>query len=366
MKQDIRIQKLPPVWFIRALSAFRNALVRFHRVLFPANVVLYEHFQYFWLLPCIRVAAELDIATLLNEGPKSLEELAVLTKTHEDSLRRVLRALSAEKIFRQRKDKLFVNTPMSRALMEGAGSLRYMVLHHLGPVNWNLFSELSHKVKTGEEVFKKLYGKPIYEYLVENKDESLLFGLSMTDLTKIAIEPVMSVFSFSSFQTVADIGGGEGLLLSAILYKNPGLKGILFDLPEGLRGCREVLEKYSVTDRVEIQEGSFFESAPAGADAYLLKNIIHNWSDDDSLKILSGIRKVMPANGRILVIEMIISEDNKPSFGKLIDIQMMVIMRDGRERTKREFDALFGKAGLRISRIIPTIAPFSILEVVRN
>ena len=366
IKEKITIRKLPPVWFIRGISAIRSSLLFLNRKMFPANVVLYEYFQYFWLLPCIRVAAELDIAGLLKKGPLTLAELSEMTGSHSDSLGRMLRALAGCGIFRQRKDGRYSNNAMSRSLIDGKGSLRYMILHHLGPVNWNLFSLLSYKVKTGEDIFSKVYGKHIYDYLAEDKNESFLFDHSMTDLSEMAVEPMLSAYNFSNASTIADIGGGEGILLSSILYTNKKLKGILFDLPEATVQSPAILEKFGVSDRIEVIPGSFFDKVPAGADLYLLKNIVHNWSDDDSLKILGRVRDVLPDKGKILLVEMVIEEDNRPSFGKLIDIQMMAVMRDGRERTKKEFDELLRKAGLKLNRVIPTIAPFSLIEVVKQ
>ena len=364
--EKIRIRKLPPVWFIRGINAIRSALLILNRKMFPANVVLYEYFQYFWLLPCIRVAAELNIAGLLKKCPLTLGELSEKTGSHADSLGRMLRALAGCGIFRQRKDGRYSNTSLSKVLIDGKGSLRYMILHHLGPVNWNLFSQLSHKVKTGEDVFLKVYSKHIYEYLAEDKNESFLFDRSMTDLSEMAVEPMLSVYNFSDASTVADIGGGEGILLSSILYNYKNLKGILFDLPEAMVQSSAILEKYGVSDRTTVIPGSFFDKVPTGADLYLLKNIVHNWSDDDCLKILKMVRDVLPDHGKIILVEMVIEEDNRPSFGKLIDVQMMVVMRDGRERTRKEFNKLLQNAGLKLNRVIPTIAPFSLIEAVKQ
>jgi hypothetical protein len=366
MNEDIRIDKLPPVWVIRGISTFRSMLLQLYRKTFPPTIVLYENFQIFWLLPCIRVAAELNIAGLLKDGPKSIDELAFSTNTHRESLYRVMRALACQGIFRERKGKIFINTSLSKPMMEGKGSLRNMIMQHLGNLNWSVFNELSYSVKTGEDAFTKVFGKHIYEYLAENQVESDLFEKSMTNLTELAIEPLLSVYDFSGYQTIADIGGGEGFLLANILYKYKKVKGLLFDLAEGVKNAPSIFERFYVSDRVKIVSGDFMKSAPGGADAYMLKNIIHNWSDDQCLLILSNIREVLPPQGKILVIEMMIHEDNKSSFGKLIDIQMLVFMRSGKERTLNEFKDLFSKAGLKINRVVPTIAPFSLIEIIKN
>ena len=366
MCEDIKIRKLPPVWFIKSLNAFRSGLQWMNQKMFPANVVLYERFQNLWLLPCIKVAAELDIAQLLKEKPRSIEELATLTNTNSGNLFRLMRTLSSQGIFRQQKDLRFTNTAMSESLIDGNGSLRFMILHHLGELNWNALGKLLHSVKTGEDAFYHIHGKRIYDFLLEHPDESELFDKSMTNISELAIEPILSSYNFSHVKTVADIGGGEGLLLSSILYKHKNVSGILFDLADGLRKSPEILKRYGVTNRVKTIPGSFFDTGSPLADVYILKNILHNWSEAECIRILSNISETMPEKGKILIIEMIISEDNEFSYGKLIDIQMMVFMHEGKERTRKEYETILQKSGLVISDIISTIAPFSIIEAVRN
>lgn len=363
MSKEIKIRKLPPYWFIKSLNAVRSGLLWMNRRLFPASVVLYENFQNLWLLPCVKVAAELDIAQLLKEKPRTIEELAGLTNSNKENLFRMMRALASQGIFKQQKDLTFCNTAMSDALTDNNGSLRYMILHHLGEINWHALGSLSWSVKTGEDAFSHLHGKRIYDYLKEDQDESELFDKSMTNLTELAIEPILNAYDFSGLKTVMDIGGGEGLLLAGILFKMKNLHGILFDVPDGLRKSPEILQKYGVNERVQTIPGSFFDEGLPPADLYILKNILHNWSEAECISILTNIRKAMPEHGKILVVEMIISEDNKFSYGKLIDIQMMVFMNEGKERTRKEYEALFHKSGLAISKIVPTIAPFSLIEV---
>jgi hypothetical protein len=364
MADPILIRKLPPVWFIRALNSFRSGLLRLHRMTFPANVVLYERFTSLWILPAIRVAAELDIAGILEKGPLTVEQLAERTGSDKVALSRMMRALASEKIFKKTKDGLYRNTSLSKALTDGKGSLRHMLMQHLGTVNWTVLNELPYSIKTGKSAFSKVYGMKIYDYLASHPEESALFDRSMTNLSEISIEPILSAVDFSNYPVIADIGGGEGLLLSSILFKHKNLRGILFDLPEGLTHTKTILEKYGVTDRVNVIPGSFFTTAPAGADVYILKNVIHNWNDEDNLKILTNIRNGLPPHGKILIIEMIIDEENHASFGKLIDLQMMVFMEEGKERTRKEFESLLQQAGLRLNRVIPTIAPISIIEAV--
>jgi hypothetical protein len=315
-----------------------------------------------WILPAIRVAAELDIAGILEKEPMTIDQLALRTDSDPESLSRMMRALSGEGIFKKHKNGLYKNTSLSKVLTDGKGSLRHCMMQHLGSLNWNLFSEFPYTVKTGKSAFSKVYGQKIYDYLSMHPQESELFDQSMTNLSEISIEPVLSAVDFSYYPVIADIGGGEGLLLSSILFKNKRSRGILFDLPEGLNGSGIILNNYGVADRIQVIEGSFFTTAPAGADAYLLKNILHNWSNEDCLKILRNIAEVMPAKGKILILEMIIDDENRSSFGKLIDLQMMVFMEKGKERTRKEFEILLDQAGLQLNRVISTAAPISVIE----
>lgn len=365
MKDAREVRKLPPVWFIRALSMIRQALISLSKKMYPARVVISEHIQYFWLLSCIRVAVELNIAEILKNGPKTIDEIAQLTGAHKDSLYRVMRALASQGIFRKTKDNRFVNTSLSKPLIDGKGSLRNMIRQHLGQLNWTAFNEILYTVKTGKDAFSMVNGTKIYDWLAEHKEESALFDKSMTDLTDFSIEPLLNSYNFSGYKTIADIGGGEGLLLANILFKHKNIRGILIDLPAGLNNAEMILQEYGVMDRAKIIPANFFQSIPVTADAFIVKNIIPNWSDEEGVKILSNIRKVLPDNGKVLLIEMIVEEDNRPSYGKIIDIQMLVCMQAGKERTRKEFQAIIEKAGLKIKRIVPTIAPFSIIEIMK-
>jgi len=365
MPGDIRFRKLPPVWFIRILNSFRNWLLHLNRMMFPGNVVLYEQFQYLWLLPCIRAAAELNIAGILKVKPETISELAAATKSDPGNLFRMMRALTSQGIFKLRKDGRYVNTSTSKALIDRKGSMKYVLLQHLGSFNWITLSETIHTIRTGKDAVSKIYGKGIYDYLEDHPEQWDILNKSMSNLTELAIEPILSAYDFSSCGILADIGGGDGLLLSSILHENPCITGILYDRMESMIRAESIFAEFNVTGRITILYGNFFESVPSGARVYILKNILHNWSDEDCIKILGNIHKVLPDEGKILLIEMVISEDNKPSFGKLIDIQMMVFMNKGKERTVKEYETILARAGFRISKITPTIAPVSIIEAMK-
>jgi hypothetical protein len=364
MIDPVIIKKLPPVFFIHLLNSLRSGLLWIHRMTFPSSIVMYERFSSFWLLAAVKVAAELDIAGILEKEQLTIETLAQRTGSDTQALFRMMRALSSESIFKRTRHGLYKNTRLSKVLTSGRGSLRYTLMQHLGTLNWTAFNDLAYSIRTGKSAFSKAYGMKIYDYLSEHPEESVLFDRSMTNLSEISIEPILSSFDFSYYPVIADIGGGEGLLLSSILFKNKNSTGILFDLPEGLNHPERILEHFGVADRVKVIQGSFFNTAPGGADIYLLKNILHNWSTEECLLILRNIRNAMPPHGKILILEMIIDEKNYPYLGKLIDLQMMVFMEEGKERTHKEFETLIQTAGLKLNRVILTVAPVSIIEVI--
>ncbi len=353
---------LPPVWLITAINTFRSFLIKFNRKLFPGNVVLYEQFQYFWLLPSLYVAAKLDIATHLEKKPLTAREIADCVKANPENVMRIMRALSSQGIFKQTRNGRFTLTSMSRGLLDQPGSLRHMILHHLGPVNWNLMSNLEFSVRTGNDAFSDKYGKETYEFLKDHPEEHALFDKSMSNLSNLGLLPILHAYDFSKYFMINDIGGGEGFLLANILQANPGCKGTLFDTPGALQKAPDIMADYHVTERVTIVSGDFFHTIPSTGDLYLLKNIIHNWGDEQCGALLNTIYQAIKSNGILLIIEMVIPSGNESSLAKLLDIQMMATMQGGKERTREEYRSLLQKSGFQLTRIIPTIAPISLIE----
>jgi len=357
---------MPPLWLVKSIQCFRDFLIRLNNKLFPGNVVLYEQFQNLWVLPSLYVAAKLNIAELVKQKPLSVDELARLTNAHAPSLFRVMRALVARGIFKYGRDGKFRVNGMAKGLLDGPGSIRHMLLHHLGPVNWNLMSNLEHTVRTGEDAFAFTYGKGIYEFLRDHPEESEVFDQSMSDLSDIGLAPILNAYPFSDHPTIADIGGGEGFLLANILKTHPTAKGILYDQKETIERAPQLFEKFQISDRVKVIAGNFFEQIPSGADLYIMKSIIHNWDDEPCINLLKNIHRAMSNTARIVVVEMIVSDDNRPELAKLLDIQMLACMRGGKERTREEFHRILEKSGFQVTRIIPTIAPISLIEAKKS
>ena len=356
---------MPPYFFLRMIQLFRNGLLNLNQQMFPGSAVLYEQIQSVWLLSSLYVAARLNLAGCLEAGPLTAEELAKRCDAQPVPLARVMRALISQGIFRQRKDGRYELNRRSKALLDGKGSLRYMIIQHLGPVNWQNLGELLNIVKTGEDAFSHRYGKDIYAFLRENPDNYQEFDRSMSNLSDLSLAPMLNEYRFGRYHTIADIGGGEGFLLSAILSRNPAAQGVLFDLPEALVKASSFLQEQHTEDRITIVEGNFLDDVPVIADLYLLKNVLHNWNDQHSALILSHIARHMPEKAKILIMEMIVPEHGGDATPCLLDIQMLTSFKDARERTMKEFKAMITMAGLKVSRVIPTIAPISLIEVTR-
>jgi len=359
-------QKFPPYSLVKTLGSFRGLLLKIHRRLFPGSVVLYEQFQSFWLLQPLYIAAELKIADHLKEKPLSIAELAERTNSKPEALYRILRALASSGIFKEMAGKRFKLNTQARALLEGEGSIRNMIIHHLGRTNWSAGGNLLHTVKTGENAFKGVFGMDIYPFLQQNHEELQRFEKSMSELSSLALAPVLSRYRFTKIRTIADIGGGEGFLLAKILEKYAGITGILFDLPENSAKAGEFIRFSGLSQRINIIPGNFLEPFRIEADLYIMKNVLHNWDDEQCSLILSNLSRTMPDGSNLVILEMVVPGPNVPSYSKMVDIQMLATMPGGKERTRQEFEALLKKAGFRLKRIIPTIAPLSILETVRE
>lgn len=310
------------------------------------------------------VAAKLSIADLLVEKPQSVQQLAAATQTHERSLYRVLRSLSSIGVFEEVEPKVFALTPIGQALRSDApNSVRNGVVFMGEEWHWRVWGNLIHSVRTGETAWKKTHGAEVFDYFSSNPEQAEIFNRAMTDMSVVTAPAVVEAYDFSGFKSLADIAGGHGFLLSQILKATPGLEGILFDMPQVIAGSTALLEREGVADRVETVSGDFFASVPS-ADAYIMKHIIHDWDDERAVKILSNIREAMNAGGRVLIVEVVVPEGKEPHYSKVLDLEMLA-SPGGVERTAKEYEEILASAGLRLTRIIQTRSPFSIIESVK-
>ena len=323
-----------------------------------ANIQIMQLTSASWASRCLHVVAELGVADALGEQPQSTEALAKATSTQPRALYRVLRLLASLGIF-EWKDGSWHHTEASRFLRsDHPGSLRDYVRMLGLPVFWDAFSDLEHSLRTGESAFTKRHTEGVFAYLAKHPEESRIFDAAMTSKSHRDIAAILPAYDFSQFSTIADIAGGRGHLLRAILKSSPKTQGILFDQPHVVAGV--VPEK---VERLAVIGGNFFADTMPKADAYLLMNIIHDWPDAESIKILSGIRREMPQHARVLIIETVVPPTPEPHLSKELDIAMMALP-GGMERTQEEYAALALKCGLRLQRVVGTMSPYSILEIV--
>jgi hypothetical protein len=328
----------------------------------PAPVQMLQIISGFWIARAVYVIGKLGIPDLLQSGPKTTEELASATETHAPSLFRILRALVSVGVLSSAEGGRFAQTPLSETLVTDApGSLRWFAVSELGQEHYPAWGNLMHSVKTGEIAFDNFFGADVWKYFQQNPEDAAVFNNSMSNVTAAVNEAITSLYDFSQFGTLVDVGGGHGGLITAILNKNPQLRGVLFDAPEVIEGARPKIEAAGLADRLETVPGDFFKSVPAGGDAYIMKWIIHDWDDEKSNTILRNCRSQMPANGKLILVDCVVPETDEPHFSKFIDLNMLV-MTGGKERTEKEFAELLAAAGLKLLRVIPTDLPTSIVE----
>ena len=304
------------------------------------------------LTALIHVAAKLGIADLLQDGPKSSQELARTVDANPRNLYRVLRALASRGIFAENTAGQFELTPLAEPLRSDMpGSTRDWAIWHgdlLAPA-WN---DLLYGVRTDQTAFEHVYGEGFWEYLDRNPDARENFNRRMTSRSGREQSQFLDDLDLSGGTKIVDVGGGQGSLITAILQAHPEMRGVLFDLPEVVQGAKELMESAGVAERCELVGGSFFDSAPSGGDRYVLQGVIHNWDDEPAITILKNCRRAMRDNGRLLLIDSVINPGNEPERNKLNDINMMLLV-GALERTEQEFRALFEAAGFRLVNIIP-------------
>jgi hypothetical protein len=317
----------------------------------------------YWVSRLVQVAATLNIADLLKLGPRTAQELAKAAHVRAPQLYRLLRALASVGVFAETKSGRFKLTPLAATLQTGVpGSMRTTALMLNADWQWDAWQKLLAGIASDDVPFVKAHGMSVFEYLEKHPDDLAAFHESATGLTNPAIA---AAYNFSKFRTLVDVGGSHGALLSTILKAHPSLKGVLFDQPSVIAGAKKSrhLIDPGIARRCRLESGSFFVSVPSGADAYILKYILHDWDDERSVKILSNCRAAMNKNGRVLVVDSVIPPGNKPGYVKLLDIEMLVI--GGRERTKADFSSIFRKSGLKLTKVVATKSPLSIVEGVR-
>lgn len=330
----------------------------------PPHAQLIEMAMAYWVSRIVYVAAKLNLADRLADGPKSADELAEITGTHPPSLYRFMRTLANLGILTESTPHRFALTSLGEALQTGAaGSARASVLTIASDWWIRGFSELQYSVETGKCAFEKSLGEPVFDWLGKHPEEASMFSETMVGFHGAEPPAVAASYDFSKVQTLVDVGGASGNLLATILGRHPGPRGILFDLPHVVRDAPALFEARGVKDRVTVQAGSFFENVPKGGDIYILSHIIHDWNEEQCLTILGNCRRAMSPASRLLIVEMVLPEGDTPHPGKMLDL-LMLVATGGQERTEKEYGTLLDKADLRLTRVVPTPSAVSIVEAV--
>jgi hypothetical protein len=310
----------------------------------------------------IHVAAVLGIADLLADGPRSSDDLATTTGAHPDALYRLLRALASVGVFHEADERRFTLTDLGAGLRSDApDSLAGWAAFVGEPYYWQAWGALLHSVRTGENAFRHVHGTDPWTFRSRDPATSAQFDRAMTSLARQVVAAVLDAFDFGRFGTVVDIAGGNGAFLAAILTAHPALRGVLFDQPHVVANAAPLLTAAGVADRCEIVGGSFFDAVPAGGDAYVLKAILHDWEDDDCVRILRTCRHAMADGAALLVVEQELGPPNENPASKFLDLNMLVAP-GGRERTPDEYAALFETAGFRFVGFTPSAVGTGVFE----
>lgn len=329
----------------------------------PPAATLLQMMTGYWVSQALYVAAKLGVADLLTDGPRPVEELATATQTNALSLQRVLRALASVGVFTEASPKTFALTPLAALLRTGTpNSMRALAIMY-AEEQYRAWGDILQSVRTGKPAFEHHFGMSYFTFLAQHPEANRVFNEAMTGWTAQLVSAVMDAYDFSPFHTIVDVGGSYGTLLAAILRSNPTAQGILFDQPHVIATAGEQLEAAGVAERCTTVGGDFFVEVPAGGDAYLLAQILHDWDDECSVAILRQCRRVVPAHGKLLVIELVLPPGEEPFLGKWLDLHMLVMV-GARERTAAEYEALFRAAGFALARVIPTTAGQSIVEAI--
>ncbi len=329
----------------------------------PPPVALFGMLAGMWQAKAIYTAAELGIAEAVADRPRPLAELAELTGSHPRSLYRLLRALAQIGIFEELPGPAFANSKVSHYLRPDVPGTMYAMAMGCADWGWRSWGDLTTSIRTGDAAFDRVHGMPMWDYFKDhNQTAGRLFNESMTGFSAAVDDPVAAAAELDGVRSIVDVGGGQGRLLRTILDAHPQIeRAVLFDQPQVLVEAQPVIAGSEENGRLELVGGDFFTDVPAGADVYLMKMILHDWTDDECVKILQNCRRAMNPGGRVLAAEIVLDPTSSDWFPYFLDLQILVCLSGG-ERTQEEFDQIYRSAGLRLTRILSTGSMFSLIE----
>ena len=331
-------------------------------VLGPAEHLFQLAFGYV-ISSALYVAVKLKIADHIIRGAATTAELARETGVNEDALYRVLRALASAGVFEETSARRFGMTPTAELLREDVPSARDVVLWISDPFHHRVYAEMMHSAETGKPAAEKVCGVPVFDHFARDRELSEIFNNAMTTFSAMVIPAVLDVYDFSDVETLVDVAGGHGHVLTAILQKYPHMRGVLFDLDHVVAGAGPKIAQAGVAERCRTEAGDMFQAVSRGGDAYIMKHIIHDWDDNRAATILRNIHTALEGkpHGKVILLEAVITPGNEPDLAKLVDVEML-LLPGGRERTADEFAALFAHSGFELTRIIPNASPLSVIE----
>src|SRR5262245_34996659 len=325
------------------------------------DVQLHHLMSGYWISAALGVAAELNLADLMAEGAQASTDLARMTGTHPAALYRLLRTLASVGLFTEVAPGHFALTEMGAFLRtDHPKSLHGLTRYNCSETQWRRFGALRQSIETGQSVDLKVFGVRMQTYWAEHPEARAIFDVAMRSTAVQVLDAVVRAYDFSPFHTVVDVGGGYGALLSAILHRTPGLRGVLFDRPEVAEGAKRHLAAAGMLDRCKVVGGDMFAAIPSGGDAYVFSRVIHDRDDERAAVALRNCRRVIEPNGTLVLVEEVIPPGDAPGYGKLSDLNMLV-GPGGQERTEAEYRALYTAAGFALTQIIPTQSRMSLI-----
>jgi SAM-dependent methyltransferase len=353
----------PPALAVRLVLGLRRLLLRAADAVVPAQVALFDRAIGTGVTGLVGLAAHFRFADHLADGPMPVEELARRCGLLPEPTERVLRAMATCGLFTRTLDGRYGNNRLSRALQsDQLASMRSFCAYMASKSNLDAWSALRETVRTGRNGFEQVHGMSVWDWFDRHPDEREVFASAMVSLTEIDAPGIARAYPWKEVARVCDVGGGRGQLLAEILRVNGHLQGMLVDGAGVLASATAFLEAQGVASRVQRIPGSFFEHVPAGAELYLLKDILHDWDDARSLQILRLCRAALAPGGRVLICEQLVERETTHGFGPLVDVQMMVVCCEGRQRSQREHARLLDQAGFSLGRVLHTATPTSLVE----
>jgi hypothetical protein len=319
----------------------------------------------YWISQIVGTLARLGIPDRLAGRPLASDVLASAIGCDPRATYRLLRASAMVGVVTAMPGGHFGLTPLGQKLRSNTtGSMRDVAVALTAPAHWLPWGRLIDAIRQGQPQTQSALGQELFQYYAENADEGRAFTGAMSHASGLAAEEVAHLLDTSGAEHVVDVGGASGTIIAALLGKNPTLSGTIFELAHVVPDARKALAERGLSLRCQVVEGDFFKSVP-NADLYILRRIIHDWDDEQSIRILSNCARALRRNGRVVLLEQVLPEDHCISQTALADLNMLVLL-PGRERSAKQFRDLLQFAGLRLDRITPTTSPLHIIEAVQG